>query len=281
MAKLGNLASRFLVAVIAAPLLLLIIYQDNSAWTWALVFVASLLTMNEFFAMTLKDRFDRMVSLGLGAAAVGAFYWLSGETEFALDGPMLALLIATVGPLIYYLLRFGDMSTAAARVAYSTTGIVYAGVLVTFIAFVRRDFGYDDPHVAGHLVVMLLLTAWLADTGGYFAGKALGKRKLYAEVSPNKTWAGAIGGTLCSIGGGVAFKIFLLKEMAWVDIVLLTGSGSILGQVGDLAESMIKRSVGVKDSGALLPGHGGILDRVDAVILIAPYYYLYLSLVAS
>ena len=283
MPKLGNLASRVLVAVVAAPLLIWAIYQDSALPTWALVFVASLLAMSEFFAMTIADKFDRMVSLGIGTAAVAAFYWLGSSGAIGahlIDGHIIVMVLATMVPMFYYLFRFGDMNTVANRVGFTIMGIFYGGILVTFIALVRRDFGFDNHVVGGHLVVLLLLTAWLADTGGYFAGKALGKRKLYPDVSPNKTWAGSIGGTLCSIGGGVAFKMFLLTEMPWMDILILTGIGSVIGQLGDLAESMIKRSVGVKDSGAILPGHGGMLDRIDAVLMIAPFYYLYLTLVA-
>jgi len=283
MAKLGNLASRVLVAVVAAPLLIWAIYQDSAVPTWGLVFVASLLAMSEFFAMTIADKFDRMVSLGVGTAAVAAFYWLGSSGEIGahlVDGHIVVMALSTMVPMFYYLFRFGDIANVANRVAFTVMGILYAGILVTFIALVRRDFGFDSPAVGGHLVVLLLLTAWLADTGGYFAGKALGKRKLYPAVSPNKTWAGSVGGTLCSIGGGVAFKMFLLTDMTWVDILVLTGVGSVIGQLGDLAESLIKRSVGVKDSGAILPGHGGMLDRIDAVLMIAPFYYLYLTLVA-
>jgi phosphatidate cytidylyltransferase len=281
---LGNLAQRAAVALVAAPLLILGIYQSDPIFTWALVFVASLLTMSEFFAMTIEDRFDRIISLLFGVATVAAFYWLgtTGETMPGfIDGHILVLILGVVGPMLYYLFRFGDMSTVAPRLAYSVTGIFYAGILVTFIALVRRDFGYEGTQLGSHLVILLLITAWLADTGGYFAGKAIGGAKLYEAVSPNKTWAGSIGGTLCSIAGGVAFKLTLAPELSWVDVLLLTGVGSIIGQLGDLGESLIKRSTGVKDSGAILPGHGGMLDRVDALLLIAPYYYLYLSISAN
>lgn len=281
---LGNLASRFLVALVAAPILIFAIYQDTPHYTWGLVFGASLLTMAEFFAMTLEDRRDRAASLVFGIVCVLALYWLgAGAPSWmpmrlrALDNHLLLMVVAVIGPMLYYVFRFGDMQSVAARVSYTITGIVYAGVLVSFIALVRRDFD-SAGHTGADLVIMLLLTAWLADTGGYFAGKGIGGPKLYPAVSPNKTWAGSIGGTLCSIAGGVVFKLFFLEELPWVDIIVLTGVGSIIGQVGDLCESMIKRSTGVKDSGAILPGHGGMLDRVDAVLMIAPFYYLYLRL---
>ena len=109
----------------------------------------------------------------------------------------------------------------------------------------------------------------------YFAGRFLGKAKLYPAVSPKKTWAGAWGGLAGSIVGAAALKLISAHWLSWADVVLIAIPGGILGQLGDLAESLIKRSVGVKDSGALLPGHGGLLDRVDAVLFIAPYAYAY------
>ena len=108
-----------------------------------------------------------------------------------------------------------------------------------------------------------------------FAGKFLGKRKLYPAISPNKTWAGAVGGVVAALAGGFAMQQFRMRGLAVIDVVVLAGVGSVLGQLGDLVESMVKRSRGVKDSGAILPGHGGLLDRLDAVLFIAPWFYLY------
>jgi CDP-diglyceride synthetase len=119
---------------------------------------------------------------------------------------------------------------------------------------------------------------WFGDTGGYFAGRFIGGKKLYEAVSPKKTWAGSIGGIAGSIGAAVLLKLVALDELTWIDVLLIAIPGGMLGQMGDLAESLLKRSVGVKDSGALLPGHGGMLDRIDAVLFIAPYVYLYLTL---
>ena len=103
------------------------------------------------------------------------------------------------------------------------------------------------------------------------------KGKLYPEVSPKKTWAGAWGGLAGSFAAGAVMKVFFLKHLGWVDLVLLTLPGAALAQMGDLVESLVKRSTGVKDSGAILPGHGGILDRIDAVLFFVPYVHLYLQ----
>jgi phosphatidate cytidylyltransferase len=267
MARLGNLATRILVAVIAVPVLLLLIYQQHHEILWAVIFAASLVTMYELFSMTLPDRNDRAVALILGGVTAAGFYWL--PPRFAPQ--MTAFVVAFTAPALYYLFRPGDIATVAERLAFTVVGILYGGLLVAFVALIKRDFG----SAGGDTIILVLTTAWLSDTGGYFAGKFLGKRKLYPAISPNKTWAGAIGGVVAALAGGFAMQQFRMHQLAVVDVVVLAGVGSVLGQLGDLVESMVKRSRGVKDSGAILPGHGGLLDRLDAVLFIAPWFYLY------
>ena len=117
--------------------------------------------------------------------------------------------------------------------------------------------------------------AWLADTGGYFVGRRFGKAKLYPSVSPNKTWAGLYGAMLGSTIAGVVAALTYLPELRLIHGIALGLVGGVVGQLGDLVESLLKRSVGVKDSGTIIPGHGGILDRIDAVLFVSPFTYLY------
>ena len=287
---LGNLAQRVLVAVVAVPILILVLGYHRHEPTWALLFVASLLAMREFLAMTLPAE-DRGAALVLGGLACLGFYWLdplalpaSGIDQvkllrFAeLGGTTAAMFLAVVVPGLFYLFRFRDIPTVAARYAATVTGIVYAGFLTTYLAKLKL-YGFGSVgHTNADYVLIVLLIAWLADTGGYFAGRFLGKKKLYEAVSPKKTWAGAIGGLAGSVIGVAGLKLINADYLSWLDVFLLAVPGGCLGQLGDLAESLIKRSVGVKDSGALLPGHGGILDRIDAVLFIAPYVFMYLVL---
>ncbi len=278
---LGNLVSRLLVAVVAAPLLLLAFYQQSHVPTFAVVYVASLIAMWELFAMMLEDRRDRVASMIFGGLAVAAYYWLHPASlpdrapwTRLEDGRHVVLALAIIGPGLYYLFRFGDMATVARRMAATTFGIVYAGILLIMAAELKRDVGGTD---GGHMIVFVLIVVWLGDTGAYFAGRFLGKARLYEAVSPKKTWAGAFGGLGGSLLGAVVMKLLFLDSLGWVDLVLITLPGAALAQMGDLTESLIKRSTGVKDSGSILPGHGGILDRIDAVLFFAPYVYLYLQ----
>jgi phosphatidate cytidylyltransferase len=240
--------------------------------------------MREFFVMTLDRPSDRLASLVIGAVACAGSYWLH-PLALHLDGrwgallwrvgPTAVLLLTIVPVALWYLFRFAEMATAAQRFAFSLSGIFYAGLLTMCLALIKRDF----PAYGGDIVLLVLLVAWLGDTGAYFAGRFLGKRKLYEAVSPKKTWAGAIGGVFASIIGAVVIKTARLDEvMTWLDVVLVAVPGAALGQLGDLAESMLKRSTGIKDSGALLPGHGGMLDRFDAVLFVGPYVYVFFLL---
>jgi phosphatidate cytidylyltransferase len=282
---LGNLAQRFLVALVAVPILIVILYLPRAEPTWALIFAASLIAMHELFAMTLPKE-DRPAALVMGGIACAALYWvdpLALREPFGLElgprwqvigasGTTVALFLAVVVPGLYYLFRFRDIPSVAARLTATITGVVYAGFLTTHLALFKRLAPMSE---GGHFVILVLVIAWLADTGGYFAGRFLGKAKLYEAVSPKKTWAGAWGGIAGSFVGVLVMKLAFLGWLGWVDVVAISVVGGAVGQLGDLTESLIKRSVGVKDSGALLPGHGGILDRIDAVLFIAPFVYAY------
>jgi phosphatidate cytidylyltransferase len=281
---LGNLAQRFLVAVVAVPILLLVLHYHRPEPTLAIIFVGSLLAMSEFFGMTLPAE-DRRAALVIGGISILLFYWLSplallaswehapaALARLSFDGGTIAAGFAVVATGLYYLFNFRDIQTVAARFAATVTGIVYAGFLLMYLAKLKLI----DPNHTGDTVLIVLLIAWLADTGGYFAGRFLGKSKLYEAVSPKKTWAGAWGGLAGSVIGVAILKLFFADWLSWIDVFALAIPGGMLGQMGDLAESLIKRATGVKDSGSLLPGHGGILDRIDAVLFIAPYVYCYL-----
>ena len=155
------------------------------------------------------------------------------------------------------------------RVGLAVLGAVYPGLLLGAVVRMRQL-----PDGFAWLVLTLTVT-WLNDTGAYFAGRAYGERKLYPRISPSKTWEGAAGGLLASIGGALAVKsLGWLPQLPWWGCVVVGAGAGVLGPLGDLSESMLKRAFGAKDSSRLLPGHGGLLDRVDALLFTAPFVLL-------
>jgi phosphatidate cytidylyltransferase len=180
-------------------------------------------------------------------------------------------------------------------VATTVTAALLLGGTLSYAVFLRHlPWTLPDPLAAGAvpanarlagalLVGFPLILTWVSDSGAYFGGRAFGRRKLIPSVSPGKTVAGAIAGVLSTLAAG-AFYGWLLG--AWVDLPVGWAAGavggalvSIVGQVGDLVESLLKREAGVKDSGALFPGHGGLLDRVDSLLFTFPVAYWFLSAV--
>jgi phosphatidate cytidylyltransferase len=176
-----------------------------------------------------------------------------------------------IASVLIVLVRLGDVKTAALRVAAGVFGPLYIGGGLGATALLRRDGGADGAS----FVVLALMFSWLSDTSAYFAGRFLGKHKLYEAVSPKKTIEGAIGGLLFGVLGALAGHFFYLRSLPVSDGIGLAVIAGALGQAGDLGESLLKRSVGVKDSGGIVPGHGGILDRVDALLVTGTVTYLY------
>jgi phosphatidate cytidylyltransferase len=265
----SNLVVRLLTALVGAPLILALLYFGPPVGFFALVLVVALIGAWEFFSMTHPgDLPAKLVGLALSAAAACALF-------FGGHRIMLTVLIAIplLGPLVT-LWRLGEISTAALRAAAMSFGPLFVAIPLTLLAVLRRDEG------PGYVVIAIMF-AWFADTGGYFAGRFLGKHKLYEAVSPKKTVEGAVGGLAGAVFGAVLASLWFLPALPLSHSIPLALVAGALGQAGDLGESLIKRSMGVKDSGAIVPGHGGILDRVDALIYTASAVYLYTLWIAT
>lgn len=264
----NNLAVRLLTVAVAGPLLLGLLFYGPE-WGWAaLVLLASALAGYELFGMThSEDPIARGVGVLLVVAMGSLVYFGSDRPELLLAGVLGVTLLAVLLPLW----RLGDIRTAGLRMLAGVAGPFYVGCLVATLALMRRDLGEAGPS----FVFLTLTLAWMGDTGGYTFGRLFGKHKLYEAVSPKKTREGFGGSILFAAGSALLASFTYLPELPWIHGVILGVVGGALGQCGDLAESLLKRSTGVKDSGALLPGHGGILDRIDALMVVAPVVYLY------
>lgn len=264
----SNLAVRLATAAVGAPLIILLLYKGPPWGFYLLALPATLIAAWELFNMTHPgDRASQLMGVGLTAATSGATYFSNADPR------LLATLIVCVplaGPLLT-LVRLGDMKTAALRACALGFGPLFVGIPITLLAVLRRDLGGDGPG----FVVLTIMFAWFGDTGGYFAGRFLGRHKLYEAVSPKKTVEGAIGSLCGSVFGALLAHFWFLPSLSLLHGIPLALIAGVFGQAGDLGESVLKRSFGVKDSGAIVPGHGGILDRIDALMLTSAVTYLY------
>jgi phosphatidate cytidylyltransferase len=157
---------------------------------------------------------------------------------------------------------FTAIETAQARIAAGLSGVLYCSFLIGFLIFLSRDS-----------ILVLFAVIWAGDSAAYYGGRALGRHPLAPKVSPKKTVEGAISGLIASVAGGTAIGIWRQIGPPWMNLAAICALTAVAGQIGDLAESALKRSAGVKDSSSILPGHGGILDRLDSLLFAAPVFY--------
>ncbi len=260
-----NLAQRLLVAAVGIPLLILISVYNG---LYLLVFSIVLAGLAGFeLALMLKKRgyyLNRFLSVVLPVICVlSAFYNYPVIHVMLLSFFLVSLLV------VKHYLGGGsaDLSGFLGDLMAGLIPVIYIGLLSIYIIYLGKT-----PDYGGLLLVFTFLVVWAADTGAYFGGKAFGKKKLAERISPNKTVAGFYGGILGALFAGVVSKLIFLN-LGWLDIILMAVAACIMGQVGDLVESGIKRHCQVKDSSSALPGHGGILDRFDSFFFAVPVVY--------
>jgi phosphatidate cytidylyltransferase len=251
-----NLLLRIIVALVLAPAAIAIGYAGGWLWT-VLVTLAAIGLYVEWLTIIGAAREMRVVASGTVALAIAGFCLGLGR----IDASLLALALGLAGVAL--------LSTK--RRIWTATGFFYAAAAEIASVLVRFDQSYG--FVA---LILILLVVWVTDIGGYFAGRGLGGPKLWPGVSPRKTWAGAIGGFAASLAVAAGFAAFGLGKAG--PLLLLGAALSVVSQLGDLFESAVKRSFGVKDSSHIIPGHGGLLDRLDgfvaAVVMAAIFGFL-------
>ncbi|MFO0724506.1 MAG: phosphatidate cytidylyltransferase [Myxococcota bacterium] len=257
---------RIISALIPLPFILWLIWTGG--WPFAaLILVVAGICLYEAAAMTVPG--DRVAAVVLMIAGLGlVLAVLTGAFMHPIGAAVPALLF--VGLLLFFLFRPGELETAHHRMGGAVLALCWGGLLVAMIGVLSRL-----PE-GGAWVLLACVLSWGSDTGAYFAGRFLGKKKLYEKVSPKKTWAGAVGGVLSATAMAYVFWRFLgPSTLPLPALLLLSPIGAALGQLGDLAESLLKRAAGVKDSGKIMPGHGGLLDRIDALVFVAPWLLSY------
>lgn len=276
---MSNLTQRLLTAAVLVPILVVALFVDTSPWSiLAIATLAGAFAHDEFLRMALpvnKLSDDRAIGLRavvvLFGAALNVLACVYGP-DVAIP-PALTISALLIGAVV--LSRRHALASAAHHAIVCYSSLFYVSLLVSVWSLIKATL----PNGASWLFITLGI-AFGTDTFAYFAGRAFGKHKLYPEVSPKKTWEGSVGGLFGGVFVTIVFgSLFLVPELPIIHAVILGVVGSAFGQVGDLVESMLKRGFGVKDSGNLLPGHGGMLDRVDGLLFVAPAVYYYVKLI--
>jgi phosphatidate cytidylyltransferase len=251
---------RLIAAAVGLALLLPAVIFGGVLAVDVVVLLAGAVCVAEYAAMAFPaDRVAKGLFVGAGALVAHAAALGLGLSAW---GP--ALVGVVLAAFVFVTFRPGDtLEPAADQVGRLVMGVGWLSMLTALSLLRRLDHGLA-------WCFLVLAVSWLGDTGGYFAGRFLGRTPLYPKVSPKKTWEGAVGGVILSTVGTYVVGKVGLPELSLAQVLVGGPALCVAGIVGDLSESLLKRSFGVKDSGWIMPGHGGLLDRIDSVLFVAP-----------
>lgn len=269
---------RILTALVAIPILVGAIWV-GFPWLTILVAAAALLGLLEFYRMAPGPISPLLWSLGIlwtllfVAAGQVTAHWYDYAPHMLLG----AGLILALPWLMIVAIRHDRRGEALATWTYALSGPLYLGFLLSHALMLRElDIGADYGR---DWLLFALLVTFATDTGAIFTGRAIGRHRMSPSISPNKTWEGAIGGFTSAVSVALALGALLQLSVPVWQSVLVGAAVGVAAQLGDLAESRLKRASGVKDAGSLLPGHGGILDRLDSIVFALPVVYYLVALV--
>jgi phosphatidate cytidylyltransferase len=258
--------NRVITALIGIPLLIWAVEFAPLPVFYGLIFIVMLLALHEYYALVALPIPFRVAGFLLGSLAL-LMFTIPQASVILPTGLILMLMVALFARL--------ELSIAFRSAAFGFFGALYVGGLMSFLIALRvmdAELGHR-----GNLLMMLFCIIWVGDSFAFFAGKTLGRHKLAPVVSPKKTWEGAIAGFVFSILAAIICRYTFVQQLTVMDSIIIGALVGILGQIGDLCESIVKRAANVKDSGQILPGHGGMLDRIDSLLFGASAMYYYLS----
>lgn len=269
--KYNNLTQRVIVAILGVTIIIPAIYLN--AWSYFAVFlIITFFSIREFYKLVGIAGFLPLTFWGsLTGILIYTFTFL---VQMDLIKDDIFYLVFPFSSIIYFIKLYKKTEVRPfANIAYTFLGILYVAIpfsLLHVIAFCMGNYHFE-------LVTGILLLTWASDTGGYFAGTLYGKTKLFLRISPKKSWEGFVGGAILTlvIAYLISNYVDILPIWKWMTIGIIT---VIAGTYGDLVESLFKRSLKIKDSGETLPGHGGFLDRFDALLLSLPFIAAFLKL---
>ncbi|HEX8181921.1 MAG TPA: phosphatidate cytidylyltransferase [Pyrinomonadaceae bacterium] len=265
--------ARILTALVALPVLVasILVAQLELVFV-ALAAAAMLAGLYEFWLLARRRQMKPELTPGLIFAAallVGFYFNLPVREPLLL---LLALVVLTITTLVVATLRGAPFDQMLASVGATVLGVLYVALLGGHLVAVRAGF---TANLSAKLLSFFFLVLMGADTAAYYTGRALGRHKLAPSISPGKTWEGAGGGLAASLLAAAAAHFLFFRELGLGAALLLAAVMNVLGVMGDLTESALKRGAGAKDAAQTLPGHGGILDRLDSLLLNAPVIYYF------
>jgi phosphatidate cytidylyltransferase len=262
----GNLLARVATAVVGLPVVGVIVLWRDSRGIVTLCLVVAALCLVEYTGLTMRGR---PLAERAGTVLVGCALHVALVLKPALGGAWLLASVLAVGLLL--LPRAVDIPAAWGRLASAGFGVFYIGGLLAALPILH---GGSGPA----WVALAVALSFGNDTGAYFTGRAIGRHKLAPTISPSKTVEGAVGGLFANLLVVFAARALFMPELTPRDCAMVAVPAAIVGPAGDLVESLLKRAAGAKDSGRLLPGHGGVLDRIDALLFVGAYVCLYAEL---
>jgi phosphatidate cytidylyltransferase len=295
--RFGNATTRVVAGIIGIPIVIGAVIMGG--WFFFL-FVALISTgaLMEFYWLLEKRGAQPNKRLGVTTGLLLTFAFMHGIAERLFVGtadPVMLMLARGLLP-IAILILFGITAMITEMVrrdgnpvvnnAATFSGVTYISLFLATLVGIRQFFSVDiatrslpdDANKYGaYIVIAILVSIWTCDSAAYYAGRAFGKHKLFERVSPKKTWEGAIAGAIAAVGAMIGMKYWFLGYLTVGDAIVIGAIAGIFGQIGDLAESHLKRNAGIKDSSQIIPGHGGLFDRFDSLLFVAPLVYLYLN----
>jgi len=278
------LAKRIITGLILIPILIALIYWGKESIFLVIIMLVSSLALLEFVKINLSGKVSTEALVITSGLVVIWFinYYQEHLTFSAIDGMScfitwsiaLITLIAFI-VLFIHLIFFPRNVILITKTLIAVIGIAYVSLFLSYLILIRGETNGRS------WIFFILLVIWFVDSGAYAIGNMLGKHQLCPLISPKKTFEGALGGIAASLIAVFIAKIFFLKELAIVHLIILALGIAVTGQLGDLCESTFKRANGLKDSGNILPGHGGMLDRIDSLLFVAPFVYYYKLLILN
>jgi phosphatidate cytidylyltransferase len=268
---LSNHLIRIIVAIIAIPIIII----ASLLGRWYFFFFVLLISLTSFYEFSIMSR-SKGANPNLFMGALGVVVFLLNQYLVFLSIWNFVILYMV---LLLLIELFRNKGSALINMGITVLSVFYLGLFGSTIIGIR-EFYPNLPGLysrGGFIIISTLASIWICDSAAFWSGSSFGKHKLFPRVSPNKSWEGAIFGFIFAILTMLAAKFIILDFLTLQDVILIGIIIGFAGQLGDLVESLLKRDAAVKDSSALIPGHGGMFDRFDSLFFSAPIIYLYLT----